>query len=48
MSAMHYGLGFFDHETGKVECADNPFEAKHYPGRPLDPRVRELIHFPSP
>lgn len=20
--------GFFDHETGRVECADNPFQAK--------------------
>ena len=25
---MHYDLGFFDHETGRVECADNPFQAK--------------------
>ena len=25
---MHYDLGLFDHETGRVECADNPFEAK--------------------
>ena len=23
---MHYDLGFFDHETGRVECAPNPFE----------------------
>jgi len=28
VSFMHYNLGFFDHETGRVECADNPFEAK--------------------
>jgi hypothetical protein len=25
---MHYDLGFFDHETGRVECAPNPFEAQ--------------------
>src|SRR5690242_18791500 len=28
---MHYDLGFFDHETGRVECAENPFQAKCYP-----------------
>lgn len=27
VSFMHYDLGFFDHETGRVECADNPFKA---------------------
>src|ERR1700756_4473578 len=31
VSFMHYDLGFFDHETGRVECADNPFEAKVLP-----------------
>src|SRR6202158_1858636 len=25
---MQYDLGFFDHETGRVECAKNPFDAK--------------------
>jgi hypothetical protein len=25
---MHYDLGYVDHETGRVECADNPFAAK--------------------
>ena len=25
---MHYDLGFFDHEAGRVECAENPFAAK--------------------
>jgi len=25
---MHYDLGFFDHEQGRVECTTNPFEAK--------------------
>jgi hypothetical protein len=28
---MHYDLGFFDHETGRVECAPNPFEAQVLP-----------------
>lgn len=23
--------GFFDHETGRVECADNPFQARVLP-----------------
>jgi hypothetical protein len=26
---MNYDLGFFDHETGRVECAETPFTAKH-------------------
>jgi putative transposase len=25
---MDYDLGFFDHETGRIECAPNPFSAK--------------------
>ncbi len=25
---MHYDLGFFDEESGRVECAPNPFSAK--------------------
>jgi hypothetical protein len=28
---MRYDLGFFDHETGRVECAPNPFEAQVLP-----------------
>ena len=28
VSFMHYDLGFFDHEAGRVECAPNPFGAK--------------------
>ena len=31
VSFMHYDLGFFDHETGRVECADNPFGVKLLP-----------------
>ena len=31
---MHYDLGFFDHETGCVECAPNPFEAQVLPMSP--------------
>jgi putative transposase len=29
VSFMKYDLGFFDHETGRVECAENPFAAQH-------------------
>jgi hypothetical protein len=25
---MDYDLGFFDHESGRIECAENPVEAK--------------------
>ena len=32
---MYYDLGFFDHETGRVECADNPFGAKVSPMSPV-------------
>ncbi len=28
VSLTQYDLGFFDHESGRVECAPNPFEAK--------------------
>jgi hypothetical protein len=28
VSFMHYDLGFFDHESGRIECAPNPFAAK--------------------
>ncbi len=34
VSFMHYDLGFFDHETGRVECADNPFETQVLPMSP--------------
>jgi putative transposase len=34
VSFMHYDLGFFDHECGRVECAPNPFEAKVSPMSP--------------
>jgi putative transposase len=27
ISFMHYDLGFFDHESGRVECTPNPFSA---------------------
>jgi hypothetical protein len=30
---MHYDLGFFDHETCRLESADNPFAAKVLPMR---------------
>jgi len=32
---MHYDLGFFDHEAGRVECAPNPFAAKVLPMSPV-------------
>jgi hypothetical protein len=30
----HYDFGFFDHETGRVECAPNLFEAQVLPMSP--------------
>jgi putative transposase len=35
VSFMQYDLGFFDHETGRVECAENPFGAKVLPMSPV-------------
>jgi putative transposase len=35
VSLMHDDLGFFDHETGRVECAPNPFGAKLLPTSPI-------------
>ena len=32
---MHYDLGFFDHQTGRIECAPNPFGAKVLPMSPV-------------
>jgi hypothetical protein len=32
---MHYDLGFFDHEAGRVECADNPFDPRVLPMSPV-------------
>jgi putative transposase len=32
---MHYDLGFFDHETGRLEPVDNPFEPKVLPMSPV-------------
>ena len=34
VSFMHYDLGFFDLESGRVECAPNPFAAKVLPMSP--------------
>jgi hypothetical protein len=31
VSFMDYDLGFFDHETGRLGCAENPFAAKVLP-----------------
>ena len=35
VSFMHYDFGFFDHESGRVECAPNPFDAKVLPMSPV-------------
>jgi putative transposase len=42
VSFMKYDLGFFDHETGRVECAENPFGAKVLPMSPA-PCVRVVV-----
>ena len=34
VSFMHYDLGFFDHETCRIESAENPFVAKLSPMSP--------------
>ena len=35
VSFMHYDLGFFDHETCRIEPAENPFGAKLLPMSPV-------------
>jgi putative transposase len=35
VSFMHYDIGFFDHEAGRVECAENSFDAKVLPMSPV-------------
>jgi putative transposase len=35
VSFMHYDLGFFDHQSSRVECAPNPFSAKVLPMSPV-------------
>jgi putative transposase len=35
VSFMHYDLGFFDHQSSRVECAPNPFGAKVLPMSPV-------------
>jgi putative transposase len=35
VSFMDYDLGFFDHETGRLGCAENPFAAKVLPMCPV-------------
>ena len=35
VSFMEYDLGFFDHETGRLASADNPFVAKVLPMSPV-------------
>ena len=31
VSFMQYDLGFFDHQSGRIECAPNPFDARVLP-----------------
>ena len=35
VSFMQYDLGFFDHETCRIESAENPFSAKVSPMSPV-------------
>jgi len=35
VSFMQYDLGFFDHETCRLEPVDNPFRAKVLPMSPV-------------
>ena len=35
VSFMQYDLGFFDHETARLESAENPFAAKVLPMSPV-------------
>jgi len=35
VSFMRYDLGFFDHETCRIESAENPFTAKVLPMSPV-------------
>src|ERR1700722_6383586 len=35
VSFMHYDLGFFDHQSGRIECAENPFSARVLPMSPV-------------
>jgi putative transposase len=35
VSLMQYDLGFFDHETCRIESAENPFGAKVLPMSPV-------------
>ena len=38
ISFMHYDLGFFDQEAGRVTSAENPFDAKVLPMSGTDPK----------
>ena len=35
VSFMQYDLGFFDDETCRLECVENPFDAKVLPMSPV-------------
>jgi putative transposase len=44
VSFMEYDLGFFDHETGRLASADNPFASKVLPMSGVNPSSRTLRH----
>jgi hypothetical protein len=37
ISFMHYDLGFFDHQSGRVECAPNSFNPQDAKVLPMSP-----------
>jgi hypothetical protein len=43
VSFMHYNLGFFDHETGRITSAENPFGAKVLPMCPAGTIRRTIM-----
>jgi putative transposase len=49
VSFMDYDLGFFDHETGRLGTAENPFAAKVLPMSPWEPSegVRDVDDRPA-
>ena len=42
VSFMQYDLGFFDHETCRIESAENPFSAKVSPMSPVCPDTKSV------
>ena len=44
---MHYDLGFFDDETGRIECAENPFGCLRYKPSPMCPERTMMKWWPG-